>query len=504
MTPILRTLLAFCMVLVTSGFVFAQAERNISTSALSDKRIALVIGNAAYPGMGALKNPVNDAKDIAAKLRRMGFEVIVRTDSRQKEMLRSLTEFGDRIRPGSEVLFFYAGHGMQVRGKNYLIPIDAEIRTESAVSSEAIDVDQLLDKLAPARLSMVILDACRNNPFERRFRGGGQGLASINAPTGTLIAYSTAPGKVAADGEGRNGLYTQELLAAMSIPGIKVEDVFKRVRANVVRISGETQVPWESSSMTGDFYFSPAANQGATASSVAPATNSPELAFWNSAERSDTVGDYEAYLKRFPDGIFSDLAKSRVVLLKRPAAAPPSDRELIVSPKLHVGDRWTYNDFTQTVEQAGEQGFVLKQAHSSTTTLMRTNADGHLLSTESLMTSGGGPKVSYAPALPILKYPLKVGAAWREPYQTKTEFIFTINDSWEYEGKVTGWESVRVPAGTFEALRIDWSIRQTSGSGGHSGTYWYAPEVKGWARTLTHARGKTITSELQSFVLQPD
>lgn len=236
------------------------------------KRLALVIGNAAYPGVAALRNPANDAVDIAAKLRAMDFDVTLKTDVRQKEMLRALTEFGDRIHQGAEVLFFYAGHGMQVRGRNYLIPIDASIRTESAVSSEAVDVDQLLDKLSPARLSMVILDACRNNPFERSFRGGGQGLASINAPNGTLIAYATAPGRTAADGEGRNGLYTQELLAAMGTPGLRIEDVFKRVRANVLAKSGEAQTPWESSSLTGDFYFSQptAATLGAQPTPVTP------------------------------------------------------------------------------------------------------------------------------------------------------------------------------------------------------------------------------------------
>lgn len=504
MRSILRTLLTLCLAIGITGFAWAQTERYAKANTASEGRIALVIGNAAYPGVGALKNPVNDARDIAAKLKRMGFDVILRTDARQKDMLRSLTEFGDKLKPGSEALFFYAGHGMQVRGKNYLIPVDAEIRTESAVSSEAIDVDQLLDKLAPARLSMVILDACRNNPFERRFRGGGQGLASINAPTGTLIAYSTAPGKVASDGDGRNGLYTQELLAAMGVPGIKVEDVFKRVRTNVVRLSGETQVPWESSSLTGDFYFSPTTNPGATAAAP-PEINSPELVFWTSAERSDAIGDYEAYLKRFPDGIFSDLAKSRIALLKRsPASMPAGDRELSTPPTLHVGDRWTYNDYSQTVEQVGPEGMVLKQTRGGTTTLMRTNPDGHLLSTETEMAGGGSPKVSYSPAMPVLRYPLKVGATWREPYQTKTEFIFTINDSWEYESRVVGWESLKVAAGNFDALRIDWWIRQSSGSANHSGTYWYAPEVKSWVKVVTQARGKTISSELQSFALKPD
>ncbi len=207
----MKTVLSRFAALVLTGLLAAlsiAAEPQRTTGDVTngaEKRVALVIGNAAYPGAGALRNPANDARDFAGKLRRLGFDVMVRTDVRQKEMLRALTEFGDRVQSGSEALFFYAGHGMQVRGRNYLIPIDAEIRNESSVSSEAVDVDQLLDKLAPARLSMVILDACRNNPFERRFRGGGQGLAQINAPTGTLIAYATAPGKVHVRVAGRHG-----------------------------------------------------------------------------------------------------------------------------------------------------------------------------------------------------------------------------------------------------------------------------------------------------------
>ena len=167
--------------MIRSGlFAFAfLAVAWLGIADAAEKRIALVIGNAAYQGVAALKNPANDATDMAAKLKAFGFDVMVRTNIGHKEMLRTLTSFGDKVTAGTEVVFFYAGHGMQVRGRNYLIPIDAEIRTENAVSSEAVDVDQLLDKLSAARLSIVVLDACRNNPFERRFRGGGQGLPNI-------------------------------------------------------------------------------------------------------------------------------------------------------------------------------------------------------------------------------------------------------------------------------------------------------------------------------------
>lgn len=307
----IRILVGFAAVLAAGLGLAASADRNLSVSGSGSEnvqRVALVIGNSTYPGVAALRNAANDATDIADKLKKLNFQVTLRTNLQLREMLRTLTDFGDRVQQGSEVLFFYAGHGMQVRGRNYLIPIDAEIRTESAVSSEAVDVDQLLDKLSAARLSMVILDACRNNPFERRFRGGGQGLASINAPTGTLIAYATAPGKVASDGDGRNGLYTQELLEAMDVPGIKVEDVFKRVRANVVRKSGEAQTPWESSSLTGDFYFF----GQPTDASGANSTDAAEVSYWESIRNSTNKNEFLAYLKRYPDGKFADLARGKL------------------------------------------------------------------------------------------------------------------------------------------------------------------------------------------------
>jgi tol-pal system beta propeller repeat protein TolB len=319
----------------------AEPQRNLGMApASSDKRVALVIGNAAYPGAGSLRNPANDARDFAAKLKRLGFDVTVRTDMRYKDMLRALTDFGDKVQPGIEALFFYAGHGMQVRGRNYLIPIDAEIRNESSVSSEAVDVDQLLDKLAPARLSLVILDACRNNPFERRFRGGGQGLAQINAPTGTLIAYATAPGKVAADGEGRNGLYTSELLTAMDVPGVKIEDVFKRVRANVVKRSGDAQTPWESSSLTGDFYF----RSGEKVGSVKPepvrlqTAEEIEQELWDGIRDSKQAQDFEDYLKLYPNGRFIPLARQKMKGLPQGTTPPAFSSVASTSPSI-AGDR---------------------------------------------------------------------------------------------------------------------------------------------------------------------
>ncbi len=190
----------------------------------------------------------------------MGFEVTLRTNVTQREFTRAVSQFGQALKPGSVALFYYAGHGMQVRGRNFLIPVDADIQSEASARSESVDLDLVLEQLGPSRLSMVILDACRNNPFEGKFRTArGSGLAQVDAPKGTLLAYATAPGKVASDGDGANGLYTAELLKAMEIPGAKVEEVFKAVRVNVIKATAGEQIPWESSSLTGDYYFKPAA-----------------------------------------------------------------------------------------------------------------------------------------------------------------------------------------------------------------------------------------------------
>jgi formylglycine-generating enzyme required for sulfatase activity len=242
----------------------------------SEKRLALVIGNGAYPD-SPLRNPINDARAMAAALQRLGFEVLVGENLGQKPMQRVIFEFGQKLGGDSVGLFFYAGHGMQVKGRNYLIPVDAVIQSEAAVRLETVDVDAVLDQMLAAgnRLNLVILDACRNNPFERRFRGGeGRGLAAIDASKGTLIAYATAPGKVASDGAGANGLYTGELLKAMESPHLKVEEMFKLVRVAVSKKTRDEQVPWEVSSLVGDFYFVPPPASTAALPDVTPEASS--------------------------------------------------------------------------------------------------------------------------------------------------------------------------------------------------------------------------------------
>ncbi len=228
-----------------------------------DKRLALVIGNGDYLA-GPLPNPVNDARSMARALRNVGFDVILRENvSNQTEMKRVIREFGQKLKDYDVGMFYYAGHGIQKDGYNFLVPVNAQINSEEEVEYECVDagfVVALMDA-ADSRVNIIVLDACRNNPFARTFRSTRQGLVSMNAPAGTIIAYATSPGKTALDGSGVNGLYTQELLYQIQRPGLKIEDVFKNVRIEVMRKSDNQQVPWESSSLTGDFYFKPTQEQ---------------------------------------------------------------------------------------------------------------------------------------------------------------------------------------------------------------------------------------------------
>ena len=229
---------------------------NLSANA----RTALVIGNGAYTNLSALANPGNDARDMASSLTELGFEVQLLVDASHESIEDAVLDFGEKLHKGGGVgLFYYAGHGVQDQGRNYLIPVEANIRRATQLKRKAVDVGWVLDEMAAANngLNMVILDACRDNPFAE-FRSADRGLAKMEGPKGTFIAYATAPGDVAADGEGRNGLFTKHLLTAMQQPDQPVELAFKDVVKAVSDESRGRQTPFITSSLTGDFYFNPA------------------------------------------------------------------------------------------------------------------------------------------------------------------------------------------------------------------------------------------------------
>jgi hypothetical protein len=239
------------------------------------RRVALVIGNGAYQA-SPLKNPVHDARDMAGTLKRLGFDVTLLTDAGQRDMEEAVHTFGTRLGTGVAGLFYYAGHGMQVRGDNYLIPVDADVRSESDIRYEAVNAGRVLGKMQDAGngVNIVILDACRNNPFARSFRSDSRGLARMDAPAGSIVAFATAPGSVAADGHGDNGLYTHHLLRHIETQGLTINDVLMRTRIDVAKESEGQQVPWESSSLMGYFTFKPTA-QG-QAPTPAPTTEAAQ------------------------------------------------------------------------------------------------------------------------------------------------------------------------------------------------------------------------------------
>lgn len=244
------------MILVILTVAFLAAWSGPARSA-AENRVALVIGNSAYR-VGPLDNPANDARDMARALSDVGFDVSLLVNADRREMLGAVRDFGRKIKGGGVGLFFYAGHGLQVDGENYLAPVDAAMTQGDEVQDYCLAVSSVLRKMETAenRLNIIVLDACRNNPFIKS-RGGGGGLAKMDAPTGSVIAYATAPGAVASDGSGRNGLYTSMLLKHIKTPGLEIGRMFRSVRVDVLEASGKAQVPWESSSLTGEFYFLP-------------------------------------------------------------------------------------------------------------------------------------------------------------------------------------------------------------------------------------------------------
>jgi len=310
------------------AFSVAANGSPASSASNSPPRTALVIGNARYEG-APLVNTINDATGMRSALEHVGFRVVEINDASLAQMNEAVRHFGDELAQGGIGLFYFAGHGVQVNGRNYLVPVGADIAREDEVAYKSMDAEQVLAKMQSAHnpVNIVILDACRNNPFAGASRSlGGRGLAIMEAPVGAIIAFSTQPGAEASDGSGKNGLYTQYLLKFLVEPGLKVEDVFKRVRASVRTDSNGRQIPWESTSLEGDFYFQPGAIH--ESERIGPTPNDPgalELAFWEAIQGSQNPSAYAVYLERYPNGRFAGIARSRVPAPAAPAAPAAAD-----------------------------------------------------------------------------------------------------------------------------------------------------------------------------------
>lgn len=301
---------------------------------LAAKRVALVVGNAAYEHAPKLGNPENDANDISAALERLGFDVIRGTNLDNGGMRQKAREFSAKLKGAETGLFFYAGHGLQVRGTNYLVPVDSKLGTESDLDFGTVRVDLILRQMErEVPTSIVFLDACRDNPLAKdlarsmgtRSANIGRGLAQVETGVGTLIAFATQPGNVALDGTGRNSPFTTALLQHIERPGLDLGDVMIEVRNSVLNATSGQQVPWEHSSLTGRVYFSNKKKEadGIAGQSVDQQQDTEkivEVAFWNSIRESSNPQLFQSYLGRYPEGEFALLANLKIDELAKTAS----------------------------------------------------------------------------------------------------------------------------------------------------------------------------------------
>ena len=315
--------------------------------ALAEKRVALVIGNSAYEHTVGLKNPRQDAKAITAALIKLGFEVIEGVDLKQAEFLAKVNKFATQIETADVGLLFYAGHGLQAGGKNYLVPVDANLRTEIDLQFQTMPLNLILKSMEAAkRVNIVLLDACRNNPLASKLAsannasrsvGSTRGLARVGNVVGTYIAFSTSPDSVAQDGSGDHSPFAQAILKEIATPGQDIEIVMRRVRADVITETDGRQVPWSNSSLTSGFVFAPSANGDnndippqatpnvrRTSPSIDQKAEEERL-YWDSVRNSNDAQLLQSYVKRYPQGAYVEIARLTIQRLDREAQQKQSE-----------------------------------------------------------------------------------------------------------------------------------------------------------------------------------
>jgi uncharacterized caspase-like protein len=314
-----------------------------ATAAQADRRVAFVVGNGAYKNVAQLPNPPVDAKAMASALRNVGFDVVEGTNLTRDKMTERLLDFGKKAQGADVAVFFYAGHGIAISGSNYLLPVDADIKSEMDVKlGAAINIDLTLDQtMGDAKVKLVFLDACRDNPFAAKIKSNsatrsvnvGSGLAEMKSGEGTLIAFATGPGQTALDGtEGGNSPFTRALLANITKPGVEIQQAMTSVRAQVNEETAKGQLPWGHTNLIGAVYLNGAPAPSAPGVAAAPAgqqlalapNTEVEVEFWRSIKDSNKPEELKAYLTNYPNGQFRSLAQSRIASLET-GAAPKAD-----------------------------------------------------------------------------------------------------------------------------------------------------------------------------------
>lgn len=492
----------------------AQTTRGAQLTEVTEQRLALVIGNAAYR-VTPLDNPVNDARLIGGLLEKAGFKVFRYENLDRNGLFNAMRDFGDRLNDRTIAVFFYAGHALQLRDRNFLVPIEAEIRNEDEIELTSVDVGFILTRMSSAksRINIVILDACRNNPFAGKTRPA-RGLAQMEAPVGTYVAFATAPGKVSEDSpdlNAQNSLYTAHLAKHLLTPGLPVETVFKRVRDAVVRGTNGAQVPWDNSSLLSEFAFVPGIAQASKASADEEAAG--ELAFWNSIQGSNRADEYRAYLRQYPRGRFAQLAMMRIaalgpasggVAVPNPSGPPPASAAATPMPR--AGDTWRYRVqdrfmlgdlfVTATVDDVTDGGI----AETWTST-----SDPKVRSTFVSLKPGFRPLPGLEQTPPEFAPYLQASGMLRLGQRIGDQHRRIDKVDVALKSSVAGEEDVVVQAGRFRAIKLVLSGqskgRSARGPITAEHVVWYAPEVKRIVKYLVSTKVAGVQEEATQFEL---
>ena len=432
---------------------------SVQAQAPGDVRVALVIGNSAYTG-APLVNPANDARAMGDTLRGLGFVVVELRDAQRDQMTEAIAKVRDALKGKQGVgMLYYAGHGLQLDWHNYMVPVDATLSKAADVAGQTIDVNSVIDafKSAGNRMNILVLDACRDNPFAGT--ASGKGLAQIDAPPGTILAYATAPGNVAEDGDakGGNGLYTRYLLEELKRPTTKIEDVFKRVRLNVRKQSQGRQIPWESTSLEDDFYF----NTGKVMALPKPDERTKEQAFsqekadWDKISESRSPDDFYAFLQKYPSGSISEVAQAQLERLQKAATIAVPNKDGIV--QIAGAARYRLGDVVETVIRDGYSGLEIRRGRGTVTKVTPETVEINN-GTELYTPEGGTIRNRFIanvspPRLDLPAGEYAVGKKWAyRSIQTANNG----NKSWvEGEVRIVALEDVKVPAGTFKAYKLE-------------------------------------------------
>jgi hypothetical protein len=453
-------------------------------------RVALVIGNSAY-ARSPLRNPGRDARAMAELLANLGFQVIEERDAERERMEAAIERAAAALRGRQGIgLLYYAGHALQIDWHNYMLPVDIRIETAADVPRQGLDVQRVLRSFqsAATRTNILVLDACRDNPFAGA-RGGAQGLAPMDAPPGTFLAYATAPGNVADDGTEAdgNGLYTRFLLQELRKPEARIEDVFKRVRLQVRQATKGRQIPWESTSLEEDFVFATGQRVPVPGPSEREREFEEERAEWDRLRTSQRPEDFFAFLQRRPSGAYAELAQFSLDRLSRPqlvAQAPEALEAVATLPpgvdRYRVGDEW---DMLRTDHLNGDATSPLR-ARVTAVQGTRVLVNGGSLVLDqmgSVIVNGTGSK---DPGILLVPADLRLGKRWRSAFRnTPPEGQLSRN---YYDHRVEALEDVTVPAGRFKAYRVvsaGQAIRPNGGTDLHF-TYWIDPATMWVVRTV--------------------